>query len=534
MHKYLLRPIFGMIKWSLLLSLVLPFLFFPAVIWMNLSIFFVPPIYQLFVLPILGGSFIYFITAPTPEKIEDTGAHGSAKWGSDKPFQNNDSGLLIGRSASPEFSLKKDSDNLLRFDGEGHLLTVAKTRSGKGVGSVIPNLLTYPGSVVVTDLKGENFAVTADRRKDLGQQVAGLDPFDLVGGQARFNPLDIIDPDSDDAMDDANMIADMLIIPENTSEPFWNKEAHALVAGLILYVCKKYDAEKRTLAQLRHLLTLHPDEFENLLNEMLTESGLIRRAASRLLQKSDKERSGVISSAQSHTHFLDSPRMERITSVSSFDMSDLKNGRLSLFFILPPDRLDSYKRWMRLMISCSLLAVIRSPGKPKQNVLFLLDEFANLGKMEPITRAYSLLAGYGASLWIFLQNLSQLKNLYRDNWETFIGNSEVLQAFGTNDKFTAEYISNKTGQATVKTTSTGKTRGSNKSVSSMGLSHGRSKNISETDRRLKLPDEVMRLPENELLLFVGSHDPVKAEKIRYYTDKEFEGLYGQNPQHKQV
>src|SRR5699024_2924913 len=172
--------------------------------------------------------------------------------------------------------------------------------------------------------------------------------------------------------------------------------------------------------------------------------GLTRRAAARLLQKSNRERSGVISSAQSHTHFLDSPRMERVLSESSFNLTDLKAGQLSMFLVLPPDRLDSYRRWLRLMISCSLLTVTRTPGQPDHNVLFLLDEFANLGRMEPIIRAYSLLAGYGASLWIFLQNLSQLKSTYSDNWQTFIGNAEVLQSFGTKDKFTAEYIANMT------------------------------------------------------------------------------------------
>src|SRR5699024_2783821 len=386
----------------------------------------------------------------------EKGTHGSATWGTDRPFRKNNEGLLLGRSLDTSFSLTPSSDTLLRFNGEGHLLTVAKTRSGKGVGSVIPNLLTYPGSVVVTDLKGENFAVTSSRRKALGQMVAGLDPFDLVGGSARFNPLDLIDPDSDDAMDDANMIANTLVIPENVSDPHWNKEAHALLAGLILYVCQNYSRDQRTLTQVRHLLTLHPNEFEALLDEMLAGGGLIRRAAARLLQKSDRERSGVISSAQSHTHFLDSPRMERVLSESTLDLADLKAGRLSVFLVLPPDRLDSYRRWLRLMISCSLLAVTRTPGQPDHNVLFLLDEFANLGRMEPIIRAYSLLAGYGASLWIFLLNLSQLQSSYSDSWQAFIGNAEVLPSFGTKDKFTAEYIANMTGQATVQTESTGR------------------------------------------------------------------------------
>jgi len=527
---YFIKILFKVLKFAFLFCLAFLVFIEPGVLAAIGSMMVLQPLPQIFLTTLLLAAFVYWVTAP--KKTKEKGTHGSARWGSSRPFQNNNSGLLLGRSLDTSFSLTPSSDSLLRFNGEGHLLTVAKTRSGKGVGSVIPNLLTYPGSVVVTDLKGENFAVTSSRREALGQLVAGLDPFDLVGGSARFNPLDLIDPGSDDAMDDANMIADTLVITGNASDPHWNQEAHALLAGLILYVCQNYSHEKRTLTQVRHLLTLHPDEFESLLDDMLNEGGLTRRAAARLLQKSNRERSGVISSAQSHTHFLDSPRMERVLSESSFNLTDLKAGQLSMFLVLPPDRLDSYRRWLRLMISCSLLTVTRTPGQPDHNVLFLLDEFANLGRMEPIIRAYSLLAGYGASLWIFLQNLSQLKSTYSDNWQTFIGNAEVLQSFGTKDKFTAEYIANMTGQATVETESTGQNKGTNKSLSSLGFSSGRSRNVSETGRKLMLPGEVIRMPENEQLLFIGAHNPLKAEKIRYYVDDKFNGLYEPNPQHK--
>jgi type IV secretion system protein VirD4 len=211
---------------------------------------------------------------------------------------------------------------VLRYDGEGHVITIAPTRTGKGVSAVIPNLLHYPGSVVVTDPKGENHAVTARRRGQLGSRVHALDPFGVVGGTAAFNPFDLVEADSPEANDDAWMLADMLVVPDGRlhDETFWNEEARALLAGLVLHVTASAPPELRNLAHVRSLLTLPPEQFDVLLQKMLESeavSGLVSRSAARLLQKADRERSGVISSAQSRTHFLDSPRIARVPSAST-------------------------------------------------------------------------------------------------------------------------------------------------------------------------------------------------------------------------
>jgi type IV secretion system protein VirD4 len=452
-----------------------------------------------------------------------SGAHGTAAWGTGEGL-DGPTGVLLGRL----------DGRLLRFGADGHLLTVAPTRSGKGVSGVVPNLLDHPGAVVVTDPKGENYAVTARRRRALGQQVVALDPFDVAGGDGAFNPLGLLDAESIDAVDDAAMLADMLVLVEGPQEAaFWTEEARALLAGLILHVAANEPPELRTLARVRALLTLAPDDFAALLEAMQASPaarGLVARAAARVLQKAPKERSAVVSTAQSHTHFLDSARMERVLGRSTVDLADLKRGALSLYLVLPPERLDTYARWLRLMVACGVLAMTRAPGAPRARVLFLLDEFPHLGRMAPVERAVALVGSYGARFWIFVQDLAQLERAYGKGANSFLANADVLQAFGTNDLATSETLSKLTGDATVATASENRSAGISRgrggsAQQGAAITHG------ETGRKLLLPDEVRRLPRDRQLLFVKGAAPILAAKLAYYADPEFAGLADPNPLH---
>lgn len=455
-------------------------------------------------------------------------SHGSAYWGKGESLWGSE-GLLLGR----------DGPHLLRFPHEGHVLTVAPTRSGKGVSAVIPNLLDHPGSVLVTDPKGENFAVTAEWREKTGQQIHAFDPFGVVKGLATYNPLDLIDATSDEAVDDARMLADMIVLPRDREgeEAFWNEEARALLTGLILHAAAYSERERRTLAVVRQNLTLAPAAFWNLLEHEMLESkaagGLVARAAARLLQKSDNERSGVVSTAQSHTHFLDSPRMAKALGRSSVDLASLKLGWASVYLILPSDRMDGYARWLRLMIACALLAMARTPGQPRKRVLFLLDEFAHLGRMHPVRRDIGLAGGFGVTFWLVVQDLSQLRGTYGETWATFLANVDVLQAFGVNDWDTADYLSKMTGEATIPVESEGRSR---------GVSHGSraqhqanaTRNRSELGRRLLFPDEVRRLPRKRELLFVKGGAPLLVERLNYLTDPEWLERAKPNPLYERV
>ena len=242
---------------------------------------------------------------------------GSARFGDRADVRKLEANgdLLIGRSAK--------SGKLLRYDGAAHLLTMAPTRSGKGVGTIIPNLLLLDRSVICIDPKGENARVTARARPAKGK-VWCLDPFGVSGqSPARYNPLDRLDPASLDLAEDAKTLADALVhdAPGQSGEAHWNEEAKALIAGLILHTVVHEPADRRVLATVRDKLTLAPAGFAALLADMQDSAGaggLIARAANRQLGKSDREAAGVLSSAQRHTHFLDSPRIVASTAASDF------------------------------------------------------------------------------------------------------------------------------------------------------------------------------------------------------------------------
>jgi type IV secretion system protein VirD4 len=288
---------------------------------------------------------------------------GSARFGDRADVRKLEANgdLLIGRA--------KESGKLLHYDGAAHLLTIAPTRSGKGVGTIIPNLLLLDRSVVCIDPKGENARVTARARASKGL-VWCLDPFGVSGRPAaRYNPLAQLDPASPDLAEDAQTIADALVhdAPGQSGEAHWNEEAKALIAGVILHTVVHEPVSQATLATVRDKLTRDPAAFAGLLTDMQASSGahgLIARAANRHLGKSDREAAGVLSSAQRHTHFLDSPRLVESTSASDFRFADLKERPGTVFLCLPPDRLDTYARWLRLLVAQAVTDMARSlPGR---------------------------------------------------------------------------------------------------------------------------------------------------------------------------
>mgnify|MGYP002715513397 CR=1 FL=1 len=462
-------------------------------------------------------------------------SHGSARLASKaerRDLARSDRGLLIGRDA--------DSGRLLRYDGPAHLLTLAPTRAGKGVGTVIPNLLLVPRPMLVIDPKGENARITHEARARLGP-VHVLDPFGVTGlPAAAYNPLARLTPDSLDLGEDAASLAEALVMdpPGETGDAHWNEEAKALLAGLILFAAVHETEDRRTLASLREYLTLPPDRFRALLG-LMQESpgagGLIARAANRFLGKSDREAAGVLSSAQRHTHFLDSPRITASLARSDFSFASLRHKVASVFLVLPPNRLDAYSRWLRLLVSQALAEIARDAETPQgapeaaggaqrastalqEPTLFLLDEFAALGRLEAVERAMGLMAGYGLQLWPILQDLSQLRALYGARANTFVANAGVLQTFGVNDYETAKALSQLMGQATTSYATTSHRAGDPSSTTHQ-----------LTGRDLLTPDEIMQMSPHLQLLRLQGRPMILARKLRYHADPEFRGLFSPQP-----
>ena len=457
-------------------------------------------------------------------------SHGSARFANRKELRKlqREGGLLIGRNPH--------TGRLLRYEGPAHLITLAPTRAGKGVGTVIPNLLAAERSVLVIDPKGENARIAGEARRRFGT-VHVLDPFEVSGHpSAAYNPLDRLTPDSLDLGEDAASLTEALVMdpPGQVTEAHWNEEAKAILGGLIMFCVCHEDRNRRTLATVREYLTLPPEKLRALL-ELMQDSdaagGLIARAANRFLGKADREAASVLSNAQRHTHFLDSPRIAKVLSRSDFHFSDLRHRIASVFLVLPPNRMDAYSRWLRLLVSQALQDIARDAEasvKPlsgpvgaqggtqrlRTPTLFLLDEFAALGRLEAVERAMGLMAGYGLQLWPILQDMSQLKDLYGERAGTFIANAGVQQVFGVNDFETAKWLSQMIGQETA-----------GFQTDSFKPGDGPSFSNNLTGRDLLTPDEIMQLqPENQLLRVQGQATAV-AQKLRYYTDPEFKGLF---------
>lgn len=457
-------------------------------------------------------------------------SHGSARFATSKELAalQGGEGLLIGRDPK--------TGRLLRYDGPAHLLTLAPTRAGKGVGTVIPNLLMAERSVLVIDPKGENARIAGEARRDFGD-LHVLDPFGVTGLPASaYNPLDRLLPDSPDLSEDAASLADALVAdaPGQVSEAHWNEEAKALLSGLIMFCVAHEDSNRRTLATVREYLTL-PSERLRALMELMQDSeaagGLIARAANRFIGKADREAASVLSSAQRHTHFLDSPRIVQAMSRSDFQFADLRHQITSVFLVLPPNRLDAYSRWLRLLVSQALQDIARdaeAPTEPQNGhagaptpsqrletpTVFLLDEFAALGRLEAVERAMGLMAGYGLQLWPILQDMSQLKDLYGTRAGTFIANAGVQQIFGVNDFETAKWLSQMIGQETTGYQTQSHRPGDPTSTS-----------LNVTGRDLMTPDEIMQLPPDLQLLRIQGKPAMIADKLRYYADPEFAGLF---------
>ncbi len=453
-------------------------------------------------------------------------SHGSARFANRKELKKlqREDGLLIGRNPH--------TGRLLHYDGPAHMITLAPTRAGKGVGTVIPNLLAAERSVLVIDPKGENARIAGEARRRFGR-VHVLDPFEVSGHPtAAYNPLDRLTPDSLDLGEDAASLTEALVMdpPGQVTEAHWNEEAKAILGGLIMFCVCHEDRDRQSLATVREYLTLPPEKLRALL-ELMQDSdeagGLIARAANRFLGKADREAASVLSNAQRHTHFLDSPRIAKCLARSDFAFSDLRHRITSVFLVLPPNRMDAYSRWLRLLVSQALQDIARdaealtattgaqsASQRLKAPALFLLDEFAALGRLEAVERAMGLMAGYGLQLWPILQDMSQLKDLYGDRAGTFIANAGVQQVFGVNDFETAKWLSQMIGQETA-----------GFQTDSFKPGDGPSFSNNLTGRDLLTPDEIMQLPPDRQLLRVQGQATAVAQKLRYYADPEFAGLF---------
>ena len=385
----------------------------------------------------------------------------------------------------------------INYRGEQHLLTVGATRSGKGVGAVIPNSARYRGSLLAIDPKGEALAV--GRRGAAGNRTivhfAPLSP-DL-GPSASLNLLQFVRV-AQDRHAAASVVAECIIHRgEDRSQFFWEEEAASLLIGLLFHFAAQPDGSLRALRDL-----VFADETEMRTQLAALSEGAsptIKNAFTRYLNKAPNERSGVLTTLRQNLGFLDNEAILSSMDGEPFRFARMFDARTSVFIVLPPQFLTTYGRWLRLIVGIALFDLLNSGKRGGEEVLFIVDEMAALGRMRVLQDAFALLAGYGVRVWGILQDLSQLKATYGDAWETFIGNSGVFQAFSARDFFTAEYISKRIGNTTA-----------------------RPKAFSPGGEReevlafpLLAPEEVSTLEETIGIVFVANSRPIKFKKIGF-------------------
>jgi type IV secretion system protein VirD4 len=464
---------------------------------------------------------------------------GSSRWASTEDLRDNKNygteGIRIGQASNESNALEWVS-----YKGDRHLLTVAPTRAGKGTTQIIPNLLTYEGSVLVIDPKGENAKMSAERRKDMGQDVHIVDPWGIAQMEgiqsSTFNPIDWLDVRDPDCAENAMLLASAIVVEGNSKDPFWDEEAKALLHGLIMHVATDPEEDgQRHLGRVRDILILGRKELDEQFERMACSMHpIVRSTGERSLQKEEKMFASVLATVQSHTHFLDSDRMRANLASSSFKFEDLKTNPMTIYLVLPADRLNTFGRWLRLLVQQSITVNARNiETKPDKPILFILDEFAALGRLTMVEQAYGLMAGFGMQLWGIVQDLNQLQRIYGEGWQSFIANAGMINYFGSSDKMTTEYFSSMCGETTVWNISSALSRAFGTSSGQGGSSASETMTDSDTtaasQRKLMYPDELMRLPRDMQLVFMDNMHPLRAKKVTWFLDLELKEL-GRNLQ----
>ena len=450
-------------------------------------------------------------------EAKSAATYGSARWAEKDEVKA--AGLL-----SPDgVVLGRYDRDYLRHDGPEHVLCFAPTRSGKGVGLVVPSLLTWPGSAIVHDIKGENWQLTAGFRAQHGR-VLLFDPTNPKS--SAYNPLLEVRRGEWEVRDVQN-IADILVDPEGSLEKrnHWEKTSHALLVGAILHVL--YAEDDKTLSGVAAFLSDPKRPIESTLAAMMKTSHLgeagphpvIASAARELLNKSDNERSGVLSTAMSFLGLYRDPVVAEVTRCCDWRISDMVGGKLptTLYLVVPPSDINRTKPLIRLILNQvgRRLTEDLQAKAGRHRLLLMLDEFPALGRLDFFESALAFMAGYGLKSFLIAQSLNQIEKAYGPN-NSILDNCHVRVSFATNDERTAKRVSDALGTATEMKAM--KNYAGHRLSPWLGhLMVSR----SETARQLLTPGEIMQLPPSDEIVMVAGTPPIRAKKARYYEDARF-------------
>ncbi len=462
----------------------------------------------------------------------------------------------------------KKTNNELK-PSTGNIITFGTTRSGKGTGQIIPNLLSWNGSIFVLDIKGENYLRSAGYRASLSQNVFRFAPFEQESHI--WNPIKSIRVVTDweeshwnercQEEEDTRYLANLIIVSSGSrDDQFWEAKAKSLLVGLLLHVgsaklnentspetseFKQHEVQERSMREITRLIALNDEDFNSLLEDMSKSKRMLVRHTGHSFQGYLKGEGKLGESIKAMlTRHLDVWAYERVhratykpsdcggdlePGTNDFDFSQMRDGNTSIYLIIPPEYLSEYRSVMRVLIGCAIRDLKNSytqsktvpEWSDKPPVLFLLDEFAQLAHMSPIEEGLAYLAGYNVRLWFFLQDINQLKANYPDSWESFLANTEYKSFFGVNDINTAKLVSDMTGIKTVKNLSnTSSSVDNNLDYNLYFKSNNFSITVNHTGRALMTPDEVLHMHPDKQIVFTKSLFPLYLDLPKYHESPE--------------
>jgi type IV secretion system protein VirD4 len=441
------------------------------------------------------------------------------------------------------------------YRGDAHLLTIAPTRAGKGTDLLIPALLTYEGSTIVVDPKGQLACVTSRRRQEMGQEVLLLNPFkiwpDYIGDlpHVGFNPLAGL-VGSSELSTDCETVTDAIVVQQEgggDNSKFFNEGARQLITGLMMRIIESptsiIHSSEKNLVRLYKMVSGNVYEHAQEA-EQNSKNELIKARLNRFAEKDAAERKStgdIVSTAKGECNFIGSEALVESLKGDARELRfrELRRKPMTVYLILPTERLGPCAKWFRLVVEAALFDLMHDleKGGPGLPVLMMMDEFAQLKRLQIIEEALAGAAGYGVILWPVLQDLTQLQELYNKRWETFIGNAGISMWFAPAENTTADYVSKKCGETEVGF--------EDKHYSSQPLSRspdtslGVNSSYQRIARRVLLPEEVCgygderrRLRKDEMLVFMrGMANLIRGKRRSYLTDPEMRGLASPDPYH---
>ncbi|WP_306852433.1 type IV secretory system conjugative DNA transfer family protein [Luteibacter jiangsuensis] len=457
-------------------------------------------------------------------KSKSRNLHGDARFATRRDLEKeglfNDSpdGIVVG----------KFGKKLIRLSGQQFVILAAPTRSGKGVGVVIPNLLEYQGSVVVLDIKQENFDLTSGWRKSQGQDIYLFNPFAEDRRTHRWNPLHYVSADPAFRISDIQSIAAMLYPDGNGDQKFWISQARNAFTAFALYLFENLDAAAKddspfgelhfpTLGGIFRLSTSDGGSLREYLERLSSQDFLstdAKAAFANLLSQADETFASIMGSFREPLNAWINPVLDAATSCNDFLLTDVRKKKMTIYIGIQPNKLAESRLIVNLffsqLINVNTRELPQTNPELKHQCLLLMDEFTAIGKVDILASSVSYMAGYNLRLLPIIQSMAQLDATYgKDISRTIITNHALQIIFAPREQQDANDYSDMLGYTT---------------VSKESVSKGRDVSRSRSDERraLMLPQELKAMgTDKEVILYEGIAHPVKCEKIRYYKDKRF-------------